>query len=398
MNAKQAKDNIWWVGVLDKDITVFDIVMYTEYGTTYNSYIVKGKDKIALFETVKEKFFDEHLEKIKEVCNVEDIDYIIMDHTEPDHSGSLEKLLKYAKNATVVGSSQAITYLKDIVNHDFENMTVKEGDTLDLGGGIELNFLSVPMLHWPDSIYTYIPAMKAIFTCDSFGCHYADDNVFNDLIDGDFYDAYKYYFDNIIGPYKNPHMLTALKKIENLDIEFVGNAHGPVLRKDITKYFDLYRKWSTPEKTNKTSVVVAYVSAYGYTKMLAERVAKGVEEGGVDKVYLYDLVYDNNEEAHEKILNSNGFLLGSPTIVGDALPPIYDMLKGLNPVIHRGKAAGAFGSYGWSGEAVGNLMGRIKQLRFKSPEQGGLKVKFKPNEQDLKDAFEYGKEFAKLIK
>ena len=164
-----------------------------------------------------------------------DIDYIVVNHAEPDHSGSVAKMLEIAPNATVLGSQTAIAFLKEIVNKPFRHQAVTEKDVIDLGG-LSLHFLSVPMLHWPDSMYTWVPEEKALFTCDSFGCHYADERVFNDLIDGDFTDAYKYYFDNIIGPYKNPHMLNALKKIEGLDIQFIGNGHGPVLRRDIPKY------------------------------------------------------------------------------------------------------------------------------------------------------------------
>ncbi|HAN44364.1 MAG TPA: FprA family A-type flavoprotein [Ruminococcaceae bacterium] len=395
MKALLAKENIWWVGVLDKDLRVFDIIMRTEYGTTYNSYLVKGKEKTVLFETVKSKFFDEHLAKIKEVCNPAEIDYIVVNHTEPDHSGSIEKMLEIAANATVVGSNMAITFVKEIVNKPFKSMVVTENDKIDIGG-MTLNFLLVPQLHWPDSMFTYIPEAKSLFTCDSFGCHYADDKVFNDLITGDFYDAYKYYFDNIMGPFKNPYVLNAIKKIENLDIEFVGNGHGPVLRKDIKKYFDLYREWATP-KEKPLSVAICYVSAYGYTKSLAYAIEEGVKSAGIENVYMFDLVEDDCEKAAEAVKECTGFLLGSPTMVADALPPVYQMLIGLNPVIHKGKFAGAFGSYAWSGEAVPNLMARMQQLKFKMPLEG-FKVRLKPTDDDLQAAFNYGAEFANAMK
>ena len=185
MSAIKARDDLWWVGVEDHDLRVFDIVMHSDWGTSYNAYAVRGAEVVALFETVKEKFFDEYLQNLKEVCSLDEVKYIVVGHTEPDHSGSLEKLLDLTPNATVVGSATAITFLKEIVNKPFASRAVKEGDTIDLGGRT-LTFLSVPFLHWPDSMYTYIPEMKALFTVDSFGCHYADDRVFNDLIDGDF--------------------------------------------------------------------------------------------------------------------------------------------------------------------------------------------------------------------
>ena len=393
--ALKAAENIWYVGVQDPDLRVFDIVMYTEYGTSYNSYLVRGKDKTVLFETVKVKFIDEHIEKIRSVCDPSEIDYIVLNHTEPDHSGSLAKMLDVCKNAEVLASASAIRFLKKIVNAPFPHRTVTEKDVIDLGG-MSLNFISVPMLHWPDSMYTLIPEIKAIFTCDSFGCHYADEKVFNDLIEGDFYDAYKYYFDNIIGPYKNPHMLAALNKIEQLDIEFIGNGHGPVLRTNLKKYIDMYRQWCTPQDKKEKKAVIAYVSSYGYTAALADRLAKGIKKAGVKNVLMFDLVTDDKTEAAAEIASADGVLLGSPTLVGDALPPVYEMLLGLNPVIHKGKLALAFGSYAWSGEAVGNLTAVMERLKLDT-RIPGLKVMLNPSVAELDEAEQLGKKFGEAL-
>ena len=395
MHALKAMDNIWWVGALDPNLRVFDIIMRSEYGTTYNAYLVRGANKTALIETVKHSFWNECAERIRSVCDPSEIDYLIVDHTEPDHVGSVASLLQVAPNATVVGTKTAIQFLSQIVNGPFSSMVVGEGDELDLGG-LTLRFLWVPMLHWPDTMYTYIPERAALFTCDSFGCHYSDERVFNDLIEGDFYDAYKYYFDNIIGPYKHPHMTNALKKIEGLDIQFIGNGHGPVLRANIPYYIDLYKNWCAPTVNATKSVAVAYVSAYGYTEQLAREIVAGLHAGGVDEVRLFDLVTDDNQAAADAVLASDGFLLGSPTIVGDALPPVYGLLNGFNPVIHRGRPAGAFGSYGWSGEAVPNLIGEMTRRRLSVP-LPGFKVNFKPNEQDLRNAYEFGRAFAGVV-
>ena len=396
MSAIKAMDDLWWVGVEDHDLRVFDIVMHSDWGTSYNAYAVRGAEGVALFETVKEKFFDEYLQNLKEVCSLDEVKYIVVGHTEPDHSGSLEKLLDLTPNATVVGSATAITFLKEIVNKPFASRAVKEGDTIDLGGRT-LTFLSVPFLHWPDSMYTYIPEMKALFTVDSFGCHYADDRVFNDLIDGDFTEAYKYYFDCIMGPFK-PFVLKALDKIKPLDIQFIGNGHGPVLRANIPHYLELYRQWATPVvvPADERRVAIAYVSAYGYTKQLAGVIADALAEGGVKHVELYDLVECDLETARAAVQSADGFLLGSPTLVGDALPPIYEMLVGLNPIIHKGKPAGAFGSYGWSGEAVPKLTAQMQAIGLKLPVEG-LKVRFKPSEAQLAEARQFGLDFAAAV-
>ncbi len=394
MGAIQAMDNIYYVGVQDKDLRVFDIIMHSDYGTSYNSYLVRGSEKTALFETCKLEFWDEYIANIREVCDPSEIDYIVVNHTEPDHAGCMERILELAPNAKVLGSSTALTFLKEIVNHPFASQAVTEADQIDLGG-LTLTFLSVPFLHWPDSMYTYIPELKALFSCDSFGCHYADDRVFNDLIEGDFTDAYLYYFTHIIGPFKRPFMTKALDKIAALDIQFIGNGHGPVLRSNIQKYLDMYREWCAPQPKNGKDVVIAYVSAYGYTRSLAKAIAKGVQEAGVN-VKVFDLVTDSAEEAKAAIADADGFLLGSPTLVGDALPPIYEMMMGLNPIIHRGKFAGAFGSYGWSGEAVPNLVARMQQLKLSMPLEG-MKIRFKPTQQDLDNAVSYGKQFAEAV-
>ena len=396
MSAIKAMDGLWWVGVEDHDLRVFDIVMHSDWGTSYNAYAVRGAEGVALFETVKEKFFDEYLQNLKEVCSLDEVKYIVVGHTEPDHSGSLEKLLELTPNATVVGSATAITFLKEIVNKPFACRAVKEGDAIDLGGRT-LTFLSVPFLHWPDSMYTYIPEMKALFTVDSFGCHYADDRVFNDLIDGDFTEAYKYYFDCIMGPFK-PFVLKALDKIKGLDIQFIGNGHGPVLRANIPHYLELYRQWATPVvvPADERRVAIAYVSAYGYTKQLAGVIADALAEGGVKHVELYDLVECDLETARAAVQSADGFLLGSPTLVGDALPPIYEMLVGLNPIIHKGKPAGAFGSYGWSGEAVPKLTAQMQAIGLALPVEG-LKVRFKPSEAQLAEARQFGLDFAAAV-
>lgn len=396
MAAIKAWDNIYSVGVQDKKLKVFDIVMHTHHGTTYNAYIVQGSNKTVLIEAVKDRFCDEFVKNIEEVCPLESIDYIIASHTEPDHSGSLQCILQKAKKAVVLASQTALTFLGEIIDEPFEKMAVAEGDVIDIGG-LTLNFFYTPMLHWPDTIFTWIPEVNALFTCDVFGCHYADDKVFNDLMDHtDFGDAYKYYFDNIIGPFKQPHMLNALDKICHLDIKFVGNGHGPILRKDIEKYLTLYREWASPAPKDEKKIAIAYVSAYGYTKSLALEVEKGLRDAGINNIDIFDLVDGGMNEAQKAIENADGIMLGSPTLVGDAPLPMYKVILGLNPIVHRGRFAAAFGSYGWSGEATNNIAARFAQLHMEMP-LPVMRVRFKPSKTDLAAAREYGCNFAKAV-
>ncbi len=384
-------NDVYWVGALDKDLRVFDIVMTTEYGTSYNSYIIKGSEKTAVVETAKDKFFDEFIERVKQVTEPEKIDYLIVNHTEPDHSGSVERFLELNPDITVVGSVSAIKFLGEITNKKFNSKVVKEGDTIDLGGKT-LSFVSAPFLHWPDSMYTYLQEEKVLFTCDSFGCHYADDKVFNDLIEGDFLDAYKYYFDCIMGPFKE-HVLKALDKVEKMDVSIVCPGHGPVLRKDLKKYFDLYRQWSTVTKGDY--VVVAYASAYGYTKMIAEAITKGVKESGKE-VKLVNLEEMSTGDVLAAVGGGKGIILGSPTIVNDMVPPVAAVLAGLNPTINKGLTAAAFGSYGWSGEAAKNIQARFEQLKFKTP-LPALRIMFKPSDEQYASAVQFGKDFAAAL-
>ncbi|WP_058484864.1 FprA family A-type flavoprotein [Defluviitalea phaphyphila] len=392
-------ENFYWVGALDPDLKIFDIVMETKYGTTYNSYILKGSEKTVLFETVKNKFTDQCIERIKEVVDPKNIDYIIVNHTEPDHAGSVAAFLDYCPNATVVGTGPALRFLKEITNRDFKSLPVSDGDTLNLGDKT-IKFIMAPFLHWPDTMYSYIEEDKILVTCDSFGAHYCDEKIFNDAMEKEkeeeILDAYKYYFDMIMSPFK-PYVIQALNKIKDLDINIICPGHGLILRKEIQKYIDLYKKWATVEENNnKTSVVIAYVSAYGYTKTLAEEIAKGIKDAGILDVSLFDMVYEDHNKVMEEINKAKGILFGSPTIVGDTLAPIWKLLTSLNPIIHKGKIAGAFGSYGWSGEAVSNIEGRLKQLRFKIPVPG-LKILFNPSKEQLKLAYEFGKKFGSAV-
>ena len=390
--------DLTWVGALDPNLRIFDIIMETKFGTTYNSYVLKGTDGVAIFETVKEKFFDEHLEKIKSVVKPEDITYIVVNHTEPDHAGSVGKLLEFAPNATVVGSSLAIRYMGQIMNKPFKNKVVKDGETISLGNKT-IKFLSVPQLHLTDTMYSYVIEDETLITCDSFGAHYSDERIIKSKLEAekeaDYIEAYNYYFSMIMGPFK-PYVLKALDKIKDLSIKFICPGHGMVLDgANIEKYMELYKEWSQPVKRETPSIVIPYVSAYGYTAELAEKVKAGIEalEENVD-VLMYDLVYADINEVIAEINKCSGLLIGSPTLLADTLPPIWTILGSLNPVIHRGLHASCFGSYGWSGDALKNIEQRFNQLKFNIP-VAPLGVMFRPSEDELEKAFAFGHDFAK---
>lgn len=397
MEAFKIKKDLYWTGVLDPNLKVFDIIMQTKYGTSYNSYLLKGSEKTALFETSKFAFWDEMKSYIESVTEIEDIDYLIMDHTEPDHAGTVEKLLEVNPSLTIVATGTAISFLKHIVNADFSSIAVKENDTLSLGDK-SLEFMVLPNLHWPDTMYTYCPEMKTLFTCDSFGSHYACDGIVRSAVkdEAGYADATKYYFDCIIGPFKRPYMSNALERIQGLDIETICTGHGPVLDSHLSQVFGWYREWcAAPEAKAKKLVVMPYVSAYGYTKTLSENIARGVEAAGEIEVHRYDLIFDDTSSLAADMAGAEGYLFGTPTILGEALEPIWALTTSMFYPVYKGRLASAFGSYGWSGEGVPNILERLKQVKLKTVE--GFRVRFKPSENQLADAFDFGYNFGCVL-
>lgn len=404
MKSVKIKEDIFWVGVLDPELKVFDISMKTESGTTYNSYLLKSNEKIALFETVKEERFSEFLEKIEEnVESITDIDYIVLNHTEPDHSGSIRKLLEMSPNTKVVASEEAIIYLKEMLNIDFKYIVVRDGDTLSLGKKT-LKFLSVPYLHWPDSIVTYIEEDKILVTCDFFGSHFSFDNIFLSKLDEsrkkEYMVSVRYYYMCIFSPFRE-YVLKGVEKIKNLEIDLILPGHGPVIDVDIKKTIETYEKWSLRINPNKNkTVIIVYTSAYGYTTELAYEIKKGIESTNLSvDVKLYELDIENFSYYEGEILRefqwADGIIFGSSTINADASTLIWNLLISLNPLVHGEKLASAFGSYGWSGEAVDNISCRLRQLKMNVIE--GIKCRFKPSEKELEKTFEFGVEFANKI-
>lgn len=393
MQAVPVKDGVWWVGALDPSLRIFDVVMETRHGTTYNSYLVRGRSKTALIETVKYGFESELLQRVAGVVDPATVDYIVLNHTEPDHSGALGRVLEAMPKAQVCASKVALKFLEEIVNRKFDAVEARDGEILDLGG-LTLRFIAAPFLHWPDSMFTYLAEEKVLFSCDVFGCHYWDGHLFNDEA-GDFGEAYRYYYDVIFSPFKK-YVLEAVEKIRPLEIDVICHSHGPILRHNPRYYVGLYEEWSLqapPEPQKK--VLLAYASAYGYTRRLAEAIAEGIREAGV-KADLVDAGITPPGAIMHRVEGADGLLVGSPTINRDAVPPIWEMLAYVSPLINRGKPAAAFGSYGWSGEAVKLIEQRLEGLQFRVVGPG-LRVNLQPSGTDLEEAREFGRRFAAAV-
>lgn len=387
-------ESVKWIGILDYDIVTFDVVMETEYGTTYNSYFIDAEKK-AVIDTSKEKFWDTYLEKIKAVTDPAEIEYIVVNHTEPDHSGNVRNLLKVAPNAKVVGSGNAIRYLKDIIGPEFPHIIVKHGQTLDLGNK-SLQFVGAPNLHWPDSIYTYLKGENILFTCDSFGSHFCHEDMFDDMV-GNFDDAFKYYYDVILRPFSR-FLLRALDRIENLDINMICPGHGPILRSHWKKYVELSRQYALDavKSPEKPRVFIPYVSAYHKTGLIAEKIAEGIQSYDDIEVVLLDIEKTSMGELDEQISRSSAIVVGSPTINQNILFPVYKLFALINPLRDKGKLAGAFGSYGWSGENRKMIETNLRNLKLDFFKEG-IFVKFTPDTEEEKKCLEYGRSFAEEL-
>lgn len=386
-------DTVSWIGALDRELVTFDIVMEAQHGTTYNSYFIDAEKK-AVIDTVKETFKDEFLNKIKQVTNPADIEVIVVNHTEPDHSGNVKHLLKIAPKAKVYGSGQAISFLKEMINEPFEAVVVKDGDKLSLGNKT-LHFIGAPNLHWPDTIYTYLIEDKILFTCDSFGSHYCHEEMFDDMA-GDFSSDFKYYFDVILRPFSK-FMIKAIEKIEPLDLTMICPGHGPILRSGWKKAVELSRRYSEQYLADciceGNKVLITYVSAYGYTRQMAEFIAEGIREKSDFVVSIVDIENIPLEELEEMIVRSSALLIGSPTINQNTLLPIYKMFAVINPIRDKGKKVAVFGSYGWSGEAVKIIEGLVKSLKLNVVIEG-ITTKFAVGESKAENMKEFGRNFA----
>ena len=391
MAAFKLKDDIYWIGVKDPELRIFDIIMETKRGTTYNSYVIND-EKVVVVDICKNGFYDEFKGNLTEVIGDRKVDYIVVQHTELDHSGTIRLLLEDYPEATVIGTKAALNYLKNILNRPFKGMEVS--DELSIGRNT-LKFIKAPNLHWPDTMFTYVKEQNFLFTCDFTGCHYCPTGLINETGADDYLVEMKYYFDCIMGPFK-PYVLKALDKIKDIQIDMIGPSHGPVHEgESVNKYLELYRDWSTDEAIDPNKVEIFYISAYGNTEEMAKYIANKLNEKGYNAA-AHEITSMPIEEAAALVEKSNGFMVGSPTINADAVKPAWDLLSLVNPIINRGKAAMAFGSFGWSGEGVNMLTDRMKSLKLHTVE-GGFKFAFVPSEDDFKRADDMIAKFLEIL-
>ncbi|RDY29642.1 FprA family A-type flavoprotein [Romboutsia weinsteinii] len=392
----EVKKDIYFTGVVDKDLEVFDIIMETEFGTTYNSYLIKD-EKTVLFDTVKANFKEEFFNNLSEITNIADIDYVVVHHTEPDHAGSLRYLLDLNPNIEVFCTKAAKLYLDGQINKPFKCHIIKDGEVLNIGKR-NIKFITAPFLHWADTMFTYVEEDKTLFTCDAFGCHFASVDA-NIVESEDYLKSARHYYDCIVKPFAK-HVVSAINKVVelNLDFDTILTSHGPMLTKDPMAAVKRYLDWSTEvlDTTNQNQISIFYLSAYTNTLTMAKKIEEGALSEGA-KVNLYDLESLSLKEMHDALVHSKVVILGSPTINKTMVKPMWDFFSVVDPMANQGKIAGVFGSFGWSGEGVSMAESILKSMTFKMPVES-LKKKFSPSEDTLQECFNFGAEFGKLVK
>lgn len=345
---------------LDWDRDRFDIEFGLQNGTTYNSFLIRG-EKIALVDTSHEKFRQLYLDTLTGLIDPTTIDYLIISHTEPDHSGLVRDVLQLAPQVTVVGAKVAIQFLEDLVHTPFKRQIVKNGDQLDLGKGHVLEFVNAPNLHWPDTIFSYDAGTQTIFTCDAFGLHYCSENTFDEelaTIEAD----YRFYYDCLMAPNARS-VISALKRMDQLgEVTIVANGHGPLLKYNVHELVDRYRKWSQAQAKSETSVVVFYFSDYGYSDRLSQAVARGITKTGV-AVEMMDLKSADPQEVQELVNRMAGIVIGMPPVTNTtAAAAIGTILAAAKSK----QAIGIFESYGGDDEPIDPLLRQFRDLGLKA--------------------------------
>ncbi len=371
--SKLDKARIFEVGVRNPNLRTFDISLTTDRGTTYNSYLLLG-NKNVLIDGVRADFAEEQISNIKKVIDPRKIDYILLNHTEPDHAGSIASILDIAPNAKILSSRCANIFIKEIIHREFKWEEATEGFSIDLGWD-SLSMISAPLLHWPDTIMSYLKKSKILFSCDAFGAHYCPDDMLN-TSPSQIRSYMLYYADNIIRPFKSK-VRSALGKLDNMEISGIAPSHGPI-HSNTKEIIDLYTEWSKkPSVGDSVRILIAYCSTYGYTEKMAEMIKTKLTSLGAT-VVIKEIIEENIHDIRTELELSQGLLIGTPTIAGDAPDPAWRICSLFHTVEKGIKLASVFGSFGWSGEACELIKHRLEGLKV--PTIQHLKVRFLPNQ------------------
>jgi len=347
---------------LDWDRDRFDIEFGLRNGTTYNSFIIRG-EKTALVDTSHEKFRQQYMEILTGEIDPKDIDYLIISHTEPDHSGLVKDVLALVPQAIVVGAKVAIQFLENLVHQPFERLVVKNGDKLDLGNGHIIEFVSAPNLHWPDTIFSYDSKTQVLFTCDAFGMHYCSDSTYDEDLAAVAED-YHFYYECLMAPNARS-VLSAMKRMEDLgDIGTVATGHGPLLRYNVVELTGRYKKWSQEQTKTETTVAVFYTSDYGFSDRLSQAIAHGITKTGV-AVEMMDLKIADLQEVRELVGTAAGIVICSPPSVGAAAENAEAAINTILVAANNKQSFGLCESGGGDDASVYPLRNKFKELGLK---------------------------------
>ncbi|MCU0851481.1 MAG: anaerobic nitric oxide reductase flavorubredoxin [Candidatus Thermoplasmatota archaeon] len=390
------KNNVSWVGKIDWDLRKFHgNELSTHRGSTYNSYLIR-EEKIALIDTVWGPFAKEYVKNLSSEIDLKNIDYVIANHGETDHSGALPELMRQIPDTPVYCTANGVKSLKGQYHEEWDFKVVKTGDRLSLGKK-ELVFIEAPMLHWPDSMFCYLTGDNILFSNDAFGEHLASEFMFNDLVDNSelMYEALKYYA-NILTPFS----ALVEKKIKdvlalNLPVDIICTSHGVIWRKNPKQIIESYLKWANKYKENQ--ITILYDTMWSGTRVMAEQIAKGITQGDASvAVKLINIGHSDKNDAITEVFKSKAILVGSPTINKGILTAVASLLEELRGLGFKDKKAAAFGCYGWSGESVHLLNEHLKVAGFTVVDEG-LKLLWNPDDTGRNACVEYGKILAKKL-
>lgn len=387
--AVKVSDHVYWVGAIDWSIRDFHGYT-TPHGSTYNAYLILA-DKITLIDTVKKPFLEEMLARIASVVDPSKIGYIVSNHSEQDHCGCLSEVVGRVLPSKVFASAVGVKTLRDILHNDYPIQAVRDGETLSLGN-MDLTFMETRMIHWPDSMFTFLAKDGLLFSQDAFGMHLATFERFADELPADMleYEAATYYA-NIVLPY-SPVVLKTLEKTAatGWEIKIIAPDHGPVWRKDLGFILGLYRKWAEQKPANKA--VVAYATMWQSTECMAKAIAESLAQAGVT-VKILSLNEAHRSEVIYELLEAGALLVGSSTLNNNMLPQMADVMtyiKGLKPARLIGAV---FGSFGWSGEAVKDLEAALKEMKVELAAET-VSVRYVPNAEALQKCHDLGRDVA----
>ena len=389
-------DKVRWVGKIDWELRTFHGEEYsTHRGSSYNSYLIQDQ-KTVLIDTVWEPFATEYVENLKKQIALQQIDYIIAHHAEIDHSGALPELMREIPDTPIYCTATGAKILKGHYHQDWNFVPFKTGDTLDIGSS-QLIFVEAKMLHWPDSSFTYMTGDNILFSNDAFGQHYASELMYNDLVDqAELYQECIKYYANILTPF-SPLVTKKIQEVLSLDlpVNMIAPSHGVIWRDNPAQIINKYLEWADNYQENQITIV--YDTMWNGTKKMAEAIAEGISAADSSvAVKLFNVGRSDKNDVLTEVFKSKAFLVGSSTInrgILSGAASILEMIAGLG---FKNKKAGAFGSYGWSGESVKIIEARLKDAKLEVIEPG-LKVLWNPDTESYFQCVEFGKAFVSQL-